>query len=70
MYASTALNEHSASSTRSPDFMRLSLRVARLRVHMRVRLRRVHKAQWEKTVIACTITYARFTIMDAYNWFN
>ena len=43
--AGPALNEHSASSTQSPDFMRLSLRV-----RLRVRLRRVHKA-----VLPCNI---------------
>ena len=36
--AGPALNQHFASSTQSPDFMRLSLRV-----RLRVRLRRVHK---------------------------
>ena len=39
--AGPALNEHSASSTQSPDFMRLSLRV-----RVRLRVRRVHKAFW------------------------
>ena len=34
--AGPALNQHSASSTQSPDFMRLNLRV-----RLRVRLRRV-----------------------------
>ena len=44
--AGPALNEHSASSTQSPDFMRLSLR-------LRVRLRRVHKASLKFFLLVC-----------------
>ena len=42
--AGQALNQHFASSTQSPDFMRRSLRV-----RLRVRLRRIHKANFSHT---------------------